>query len=75
MSNSIKKGKVLHQIEGYRIRQMKDGQRLTGKYGVFAGKYPVNEEKGFATYEEAMELATKLAHGEVTKQPIKKNKR
>ncbi len=75
MAKEGKKGKVLHQIEGYRIRQMKDGEKYTGKFGVYAGKYPVNEEKGYETYDDALNTILKIVSGEIKSKKINKNKR
>ena len=69
------RGKVLEQIQGYRVCMVVDNNKPTGFYGVFAGKNPVNNDKGFKTQAEAKELAIKIVNGEEQARVIKKNKR
>jgi hypothetical protein len=71
-----RKGRVVKQIQGYRIRQAVDGSKITGRYVVCAGKYPLLEAKGYKTYDEALDILNKIVNGEIAKpKKIKKNKR
>lgn len=59
------KPKVITQELGYRVKQMTDGKKHIKKYGVYADKNIMNEEKGFDTVEDAVELMRKINNREI----------
>lgn len=77
MGNRNKKGKVLKQLKGYRIRQMveKDGDSVTTRYGIYAGKRLVNNDKGFKTFDEALKVATDIVDDKIKAKTIRKNRK
>jgi hypothetical protein len=72
MKLEYKKPRVIYQLQGYKIRQIRDSKTYLNKFGVYAGKYLVNEKDGYESYNKAVEIIDKLISGEVKKNLIKK---
>jgi len=69
------KPKVIKQILGYRVKQLTDGKKYIKKYGVFAGKRIRNNDKGYNTIEEAVDVINQINSGEIKAINLKPKKK
>jgi len=75
MKAEHKPAKVIYELMGYKIRQIKKDAVCINRWGVYAGKTLVNEKEGYESFEKAKEIIDKLIAGTIPKNLLKSGKK